>query len=112
VLLYEIHDSHRFPRGQDFVSSCRLVKSAKASAGKRLGTSGKKIGHASLQWAFSDAAALCLRNHPAGPTRLARVEHKPGKGNALTILAHRLARAVYCRLKRQPAFDMAKSLHG
>jgi transposase len=35
VLLYEIHDSHRFPRGQEFVSYCRLVKCAKESAGKR-----------------------------------------------------------------------------
>src|SRR5262249_37282833 len=43
VLLYEIHDIHRFPRVQDFVSYCRLVKCAKASGGKRLGTSGAKI---------------------------------------------------------------------
>jgi transposase len=35
VLLYEIHDITRFPRIQDFVSSCRLVKCAKESAGKR-----------------------------------------------------------------------------
>jgi transposase len=48
VLLYEIHDIHRFPRVQDFVSYCRLVKGAKESAGKRLGTSGTKIGHAYL----------------------------------------------------------------
>ena len=41
VLLYEIHDIDRFPTVQDFVSYCRLVKCAKESAGKRLGTSGK-----------------------------------------------------------------------
>src|SRR5919109_1501757 len=35
VLLYEIHDITRFPRVQDFVSYCRLVKCAKESAGKR-----------------------------------------------------------------------------
>jgi transposase len=112
VLLYEIHDIHRFPRVQDFVSYCRLVKSAKESAGKRLGTSGKKIGNAYLKWAFSEAAALFLRNNPAGQKRLARLENKHGKGKALTILAHRLARAVYCMLKRQTAFDMEKFLHG
>src|SRR5947207_2511605 len=55
VLLYEIHDIQRFPRGQDFVSYCRLVKGAKESAGKRYGTSGTKIGHAYLKWAFSEA---------------------------------------------------------
>ena len=45
VLLYEIHDIRRFPRVQDFVSYCRLVKCAKESSGKKLGTSGKKIGN-------------------------------------------------------------------
>jgi transposase len=35
VRLYEIHDIRRFPRVQAFVSSCRLVKCAKESAGKR-----------------------------------------------------------------------------
>jgi transposase len=111
VLLYEIHDIHRFPRVQDFVSYCRLVKCAKESAGKRLGTSGKKIGNAYLKWAFSEAAALFLRNNPAGQKRLARMEKKHGKGKALTILAHRLARAVYYMLKRETAFDIEKFLH-
>ncbi len=72
VLLSEMHDIARFPRVQDFVSSCRLVKGAKASAGKRSGTSGTKIGNASLTWAFSEAAVLFLRNHPAGHKSLAR----------------------------------------
>jgi transposase len=66
VLLYAIHTIDRFPRVQDVVSYCRLVKCAKASAGKRYGTSGAKIGHASLQWAFSEAAGLLLRTNPAG----------------------------------------------
>src|SRR5262249_49931505 len=72
VLLYEIHDIARFPRVQDFVSSCRLVKCAKESAGKRYGTSGTKIGNASRKWAFSEAAVLFLRNHPAGQKYLTR----------------------------------------
>src|SRR5215510_14106969 len=44
VLLYASHAITRCPRGQDFVSSCRLVKCAKAAAGKRYGTAGPKIG--------------------------------------------------------------------
>jgi transposase len=56
VLLYDIHQIARFPRVQEFASSCRLVKCAKESNGKRAGTSGSKIGHAHLQWAFSEAA--------------------------------------------------------
>jgi transposase len=72
VLLYAIHPIDRFPRVQDFVSYCRLVKCAKASAGKRSGTSGAKIGNASLKWAFSEAAVLFLRTNPAGQQSLAR----------------------------------------
>ena len=106
VLLYEIHDIQRFPRVQDFVSYCRLVKCAKESAGKRYGTSGTKIGNAYLKWAFSEAAVLFLRTNPAGQKYLARLEKKHGKGKALTVLAHKLARAVYHMLKRETAFDM------
>jgi transposase len=112
VLLYEIHDIRRFPRVQDFVSYCRLVKCAKESAGKRYGTSGKKIGNAYLKWAFSEAAALFLRNNPAAQKYLARLEKKHGKGKALTILAHKLARAVYYMLTRAMVFDMNIFLHG
>jgi transposase len=110
VLLYEIHDIQRFPRVQDFVSYCRLVKCAKESAGKCYGTSGAKIGNAYLKWAFSEAAVLFLRTNPAGQKYLARLEKKHGKGKALTVLAHKLARAVYHMLKRETAFDMPRFL--
>ena len=110
VLLYEIQDIQRFPRVQDFVSYCRLVKCAKESAGKRLGTSGTKIGNAYLKWAFSEAAVLFLRNNPQGQKYLARLEKKHGKGKALTVLAHKLARAVYYVLQRTTAFDIQQFL--
>jgi transposase len=110
VLLYEMHDIARFPRVQEFVSYCRLVKCAKESAGKRYGTSGTKIGNAYLKWAFSEAAVLFLRNNPAGQKYLARLENKHGKGKALTVLAHKLARAVYYMLQRTTAFNMEKFL--
>jgi transposase len=105
VLRDEIHEVNRFPRVQDVVSSCRLVKCARESAGTRDGTSGAKIGHAHLKWAFSEAAVLFLRDHPAAQTYLARLEKKHEKGQALTILAQKLARAVYDMLKRPGAFD-------
>jgi transposase len=111
VLLYEIHDIDRFPRVQDFVSYGRLVKCAKESAGKRLGPSGKKIGNAHLKWAFSEATALFLRNNEPGQKYLTRLEKKHDKGKALTILAHKLARAVYYMLKRKTAFDVNIFLH-
>jgi transposase len=112
VWLDEIHDITRFPRVQEFVSSCRFVKCAKASAGKRLGTAGKTIGNAHLTWAFSEAAAWFLRNTPAGQKYLARLEKTQDNGQALPILAHKLARAVYDLLKRHTAVDMAKFFQG
>ena len=105
VLLYEIHDINRFPRVQDFASYCRLVKPIKESAGKRYGGSGKKIGNAHLKWAFSEAACLFLRN-AEGKKFFAKLERKHGKGKALTVLAHKIARAVYYILKRKVPFDM------
>ena len=105
VRRYDIPAMARCPRGQDFVSSGRLVTCAKASAGKRWGTSGKNIGNAPLQWACSAAAALVLRTNPHGHKYLVRVEKKPDPGQALTILAPKRARAVYDRLTRQTACD-------
>jgi transposase len=110
VRLYEIHDMHRFPRVQEFVSSCRLVKGAKESAGKRYGTSGQKMGKAYLKWAFSEAAVLFLRNNPAGQKALARLGKNHGTGKAWTVLAHQWARAVYSRCKRDTAFDLDQFL--
>jgi transposase len=112
VLLDAMHDMHRFPSVPDVVSSCRFVKCARESAGTRYGTSGKKIGNAHLTWACSEAAVLFLRTNPAGPQSLARLAHKHGKGKALTILAHKLARAVYDMLKRDTVCDMDTFLHG
>jgi transposase len=97
---------------QEFVSYCRLVKWAKESAGKRYGTSGTKSGNAYLQWAFSEAAVLFLRANPAGQKSRTRLEKKQSKGKALTILAHKLARAVYYMLQRKTAFDLPTFLRG
>jgi transposase len=111
VLLYAMHDIQRFPRVQDVVSSCRFVTCARASAGTRSGTAGAKSGNASLTWAFSAAAVLLLRDHPAGQQSLTRLEKTHGQGQAVTLLAQQLGRAVSDRLQRHKAFDMHKFLH-
>ncbi len=111
LILYEVHDILRFPRVQDFVSYCRLVKCAKESAGKPLGHSGKKIGNAHLKWAFSEAAVLFLRKNPQGQKHLAKLERKHGKPKALSVLAHKLGRTVYYILKRRTPFDMKRFLN-
>jgi transposase len=82
VLLYEIPAIERFPRVQDFVSYGRLVKCAKEAAGKRSGTSGTKSGNAHRTGAFSEAAILFLRDHPAAQKDLARWEKTHDQGQA------------------------------
>jgi hypothetical protein len=89
-----------------------VVQCAQASAGTRDGTSGKKRGQAALPWAFSEAAGLLRRHHPAGQKALARLENTPGQGKALTVLAHTWARAVYSRFTRDPAGALEKFFTG
>jgi hypothetical protein len=99
---------------QDLVSDCHVVKCDHESGGKRYGTSGHSIGHVHLKWAFSEAAALFLVDNPQGQKYSRRLEKKHGPGKALTVLAHKLARAVYVLLKRHTTFEvdtfMQKSL--
>ena len=110
IILYEIENINRFPTVQDFVSYCRLVKCTKESNGKKYGSSGKKIGNAHLKWAFSEAAALFLKDNKPGKRYLDRLTNKYGKAKALSILAHRMGRAVYLMLKNKQAFDQNKFL--
>jgi transposase len=110
VILYEIHDVLRFPSVQDFASYSRLVRCSHLSAGKRVGSGGRKIGNAHLKWAFSEAAVLFLRGNPEAQAWLARQATKHGKPKALSILAHKLGRAVYFLLSRERAFEMNRFL--
>lgn len=109
-LLYEIENIQRFPRVQDFVSYCRLVKCPKESNGKKYGTAGNKIGNAHLRWAFSEAAQLFLKGNEPGRRYLQKISNKHGKGKALSILAHKLGRAVYFMLKNREGFCMNRFL--
>jgi len=105
ILMYEIHDIGRFPRVQDFVSYCRLIKCDKESAGKKYGYSGKKIGNAHLKWAFSEATCLLMGESEEARTFVDRRTKKHGKGKAMSILSARLARTVYVMLKRKEPFN-------
>ena len=110
VMLYEIEDIARFPRVQDFASYSRLVKCSHESNGKKYGTNGNKIGNAHLKWAFSEAAVLFLKGNDPAKRYFDRLIHKHGKAKALSILAHKLGRAVYFMLKNKEAFDQQKFL--
>jgi transposase len=108
TILYEIHDIRRFDRVQEFASYARLVKCQKQSGGRTLGTSGAKMGNVHLKWAFSEAAVLFLRHTQDGKKLLAVIAKKHGKGKALSILAHKIGRAVYYMLSRGTVFSPEK----
>ncbi len=51
-----------------------------------------------------------MRKNPDGKTYYAKLERKHGKGKALTVLAHKIARAVYYIWKQDKVFDQQKFL--
>ena len=108
TLLYEIHDINRFNSLGGFLSYCRLIKVTKTSDGKPKGGGKRKQGNQHLKWAFSEAAALFLRANPEGQKLHSRLVKKHGKAKALSILAAKLARAVYYMLHRSTPFDMER----
>jgi hypothetical protein len=111
-LLYEMPALQRFPRVQAWAAAGRLVPWASAAAGPRSGPSGRTIGQAQRQGAWSAAAGLCLREQPAAPPWRARVEQTHGQGTALPILAQPVARALASMVQRQPAFALDPFRHG
>ncbi len=112
VLLYEMHQVERFERVGQFLSYARLVRGDHESAGKKVGSGGKKIGNAHLRWAFAEAACLFLRSSERARQWQQKQEKKHGKAKVLGILAARLARAVYHMLRKQEAFDEERFFSG
>jgi transposase len=112
VLLYEMHNVARFDQVGQFLSYARLVRCAHESAGKKLGSGGKKIGNAQLRWAFAEAACLFLRASERARQWKQKQEKKHGKAVVLGILAARLARSVYHMLRKQEAFDEERFWNG
>jgi transposase len=112
VLLYEMHNEARFDQVGQFLSYARLVRCEHESAGKKLGSGGKKIGNAHLRWAFAEAACLFLRASERARQWKQKQEKKHGPAKVLGILAARLARSVYHLLRKQEAFDEERFWHG
>src|SRR5262249_4891522 len=112
VLLYEVHDVRRFATAGQFLSYARLVRCAHESAGKKVGTGGKKIGNAHPRWAFGEAVCLLLRASDRAKQWKQKQAAQRGEGKALAILAARLARAVYHMLRKEEAFDEQRFWQG
>ncbi len=107
TILYEVCDIDRFPTVKDFLSYCRLVKGTVASAGRIKGLRGAKLGNPYLRWAFGEAAVIAKRDHYRIGPLAQRLEAKMNgnKFKANTVLAIKLARALYFMLKNKTVFD-------
>ena len=112
VLLDEMHDIGRFGSAGQLLSDARLVRCAHESAGKHLGSGGKKIGNAHLRWAFAEAACLFLRSSARAKKWKEKQLKKRSEGRVLALLAARLARAVYHLWRKGQAFDEARFWEG
>ena len=107
TILCEIGQITRFPTVKDFLSYCRLVKGTVASAGKIKGLRGAKLGNPYLRWAFGEAAVIAKRDHAVIGPLAQRLEARMNgnKFKANTVVAIKLARAVYYMLKSKTVFD-------
>jgi hypothetical protein len=108
VILYEIHDIHRFEKVQHFTSYSRLIRPTKESAGKIKNGGGKKMGNPFLKWAFSEAVLLLIRESEAVKELHQQLKNRYGKARALAILSHKLGRTVFYMLKNKEAFNEKK----
>jgi transposase len=104
-MLYEVHDIDRFAGIGQFASYARLVACSHESAGKKLGTGGRKIGNAHLKWAFREAAALMIRETDEAKAFVEKMTKQRGKPRAVALLAAKIGRAVYWMMKRKQPYD-------
>jgi len=105
TMMYEVGEIARFRKVGNFASYCRLVKSARLSAGKRKGSGNARNGNPYLSWAFSEAAHFAVRYHPPAKKYFQRKRSKTNGIIAIRALAHKLARASYYVMKDQVDFD-------
>ena len=82
VILYEIHDIERFPRVQDFLSYCRLVKPTRESAGKIQGHCGRQDRQCASEVGLRGARHHVPARQSPGPAaaRAAQEAARQGQG--------------------------------
>jgi transposase len=98
----------RFAKVGNYVSYCRKVNSKWTSNDKAKGKGNKKNGNKYLAWAFSEAAELARRYDTRCRSWYNRKMAKTNFMVAHQALAHKLARAAYCIMKKEIPFAPEK----
>ncbi len=104
TILLEVGDINRFPSEKNFFSYCRLVPSARNSAGK-LKQRSSKDGNKYLKIVFSDAAVHALQYYPVIKKYHSSKLRKKKKQVAKAIISKEIARIVYYVLKNKADFN-------
>ena len=109
TVMYEVGEISRFKKVGNFASYCRLVKTARLSAGKRKGSGNTKNGNAFLCWAFIEAANFAIRNAETIRRYYQRKKTRTKRIVALKAVAHKLARACYHMIREDVKFDITRA---
>lgn len=104
TILLEVGDINRFIDVKHFFSYCRLVPSARNSAGKSKQRSSKD-GSKYLKVVFSDAAVHALQYYPTIKKYYSSKLRKKKKQVAHAIIAKEIARIVFFVLKYKSDFN-------
>jgi transposase len=108
TIMLETGPISRFPKVGNYVSYCRKVNPKWTSNDKAKGKGNKKNGNKYLAWAFSEAAELARRYDTQCRSWYNRKMQKTNFMVAHQALAHKLARAAYCIMKKEVAFTPEK----
>jgi len=108
TIMLETGPISRFPKVGNYVSYCRKVNSKWTSNDKAKGKGNKKNGNKYLAWAFSEAAELARRYDTRCRSWYNRKTQRTNFMVAHQALAHKLARAAYCIIKKEVAFTAEK----
>jgi transposase len=104
TIMLETGSVSRFRKVGNYVSYCRKVSSKWTSNDKPKGKGNKKNGNKYLAWAFSEAAELARRYDIQCRSWYNRKMQKTNFMIAHQALAHKLARAAYCIMKKEVPF--------
>ena len=109
TILLETGDLARFAKVGHYASYCRCVQSKRVSNGKKKGENNRKNGNKYLAWAFVEAANFAVRYNDRIQRFYQRKKAKTNGAVAIKAVAHKLARASYCVMRDQAAFDLQRA---
>ena len=95
---------------QDFASYCRLVKCSHESTGQEEGNRRRKDRQRASEVGILRSGSTFRPSQSFGQKNGGWLVKVHGKGKALSILAHKLGRAIYYMLKNNVPFNLEKFL--